>query len=103
MAALIVGQGRGPSGFAGIAPEAKVLPIRATHTGGRIDATRVISDVIRYATDHGAKVVNLSIAADADMDQCPAPVASAIADAIRHDVVIVAGAGDEGDGACLGG
>jgi membrane-anchored mycosin MYCP len=99
MAALIVGQGRGGSGFAGIAPEAKLLPIRTTHTAGAIDSPKVISEGIRYATDHGAKVINISVAVDADREtnECPAQVQNAIAWAIRHDVVIVAGAGDEGD------
>jgi type VII secretion-associated serine protease mycosin len=101
MAALIVGQGRGNSGFAGVAPEAKLLPVRVSHAKGATDAARTISDGIRYATDHGAKVINISVAADADqeIDECPALVKSAIADAIRHDVVIVAAAGDEGDAA----
>lgn len=101
MAALIVGQGRGNSGFAGVAPEARVLPVRVSHSTGTTDAAQVISEGIRYATDHGAKVINISVAADADQetDECPGLVKSAIANAIQRDVVIVAAAGDEGDAA----
>jgi membrane-anchored mycosin MYCP len=99
MTALIVGQGGGRTGFAGVAPEAKILPVRTTHTGGTINSPQVISDGIRFATDHGAKVVNISIGVDADqeVDLCPARVQSAIAYAIEHDVVIVAAAGDWGN------
>ncbi|WP_329243999.1 S8 family serine peptidase [Actinoallomurus sp. NBC_01490] len=101
MSALIVGQGGGRSGFAGVAPEAKLLPIRVSHSAGPIDSEQVFSAGIRYATDHGAKVINISLAADADqeIDECPTLVKRAIADAIQHDVVIVAAAGDEGDAA----
>lgn len=84
-----------------MAPEAKLLPIRVSHSAGPIDSEQVFSAGIRYATDHGAKVINISLAADADqeIDECPTLVKRAIADAIQHDVVIVAAAGDEGDAA----
>ncbi|MDN3359716.1 S8 family serine peptidase [Actinomadura sp. DC4] len=103
MSVVIAGRGGGTTGFAGIAPEAKILPIRTTHTGGVINSPQVIADGIRYAADHGAKVVNISLSVDAsrETDQCPAQVETAIAQAIQHDVVIVAAAGDEGDKANL--
>jgi type VII secretion-associated serine protease mycosin len=99
MSVLIAGRGRGTTGFVGIAPEAKILPIRTTHTGGVINSPQVISDGIRYATDHGAKVINVSLGVDADQEvnECPARVQQAIAHAIQHDVVIVAAAGNEGN------
>lgn len=99
MSVLIAGQGRGKTGFAGVAPEAKILPVRMTHTGGVINSPQVVSDGIRYAADHGAKVMNISVGVDADQETnlCPAQVQSAIVHAIQRDVVIVAAAGDEGN------
>jgi len=99
MSVMIAGRGGGTTGFVGIAPEAKILPIRTTHTGGVINSPQAISDGIQYATDHGAKVVNISLSVEADREpnECPAQVQNAVARAIQRDVVIVAAAGDEGD------
>jgi type VII secretion-associated serine protease mycosin len=99
MAALIAGQGGGRSGFVGLAPGAKILPVRLTHTGGYINSIDVYRDGIRFATDHGARVINLSLGTDGAgyPDACPEPVQQAVAYAIEHDVVVVAASGDEGD------
>lgn len=87
MATLIAGQG-GPSRFVGVAPAAEILPI-VVHRGEQTaDAAG-----IRYAVDRGAKVINLSQFTPAP---CPVDVQSAVAYAIEHDVVIVAGAGNTG-------
>ncbi|GGV26645.1 hypothetical protein GCM10010182_56760 [Actinomadura cremea] len=88
MAALIVGQGLGTR-MVGIAPQAKVLPVaRASGGSGRLDRE------IRYAVDHGAKVINMSFT----MPQayCPTGMQEEIAYAIKRDVVVVAGAGNDG-------
>jgi subtilisin family serine protease len=53
MAELVAAQGTG-SGMLGIAPDAKILPV-GTQTIGQIP------EGIRYAVDHGAKVVNVSV------------------------------------------
>ncbi|MUN34998.1 S8 family serine peptidase [Actinomadura litoris] len=87
MASLIAAQGTG-TGLVGVAPEAKILPI----VGQSTDA---YAKGIRYATDHGAKVVNLSQAVPG---ACPANLQESIAYALDKDVVIVAGAGNDGAG-----
>ncbi|MFL6055463.1 MAG: S8 family serine peptidase [Actinoallomurus sp.] len=90
MAELIAGQGE-EHGFVGVAPEAKILPIRVT------GVSPVEADAIRYAADHGAKVINIS---QATVDRrvggayCPYMLQDAIAYAVRKDVVVVAGAGN---------
>lgn len=93
MAEFIAGQGQ-DDGMVGVAPEAKILPIVAgRHLGN-------IPDGIRYAADHGAKVINISEAAsDAPIGGrlCPGIIRDAVAYAVRKDVVIVAGAGNDGD------
>ncbi|HZD68543.1 MAG TPA: S8 family serine peptidase [Actinomycetes bacterium] len=92
MAMLIAGQGKGRSGFLGVAPGARILPIATTNIGQ-------ISDGILYAVDHGAKVINLSvIGAAVDSGTCDATMQQAVSYAVEHDVVLVASAGNEGDG-----
>lgn len=47
-------------GIAGVAPEARIMPVRVLNTDGT-GSTRTVSDGIRWAVDHGARVVNLSL------------------------------------------
>lgn len=97
MAALIAAHGGGSSGFVGMAPGAKILPIRMTDSNRRFDYDQAMASAIRYAADNGAKVVNISLDAKGPSDgYCPAPVAQAIAYAVGRDVVIVVAAGDDG-------
>src|SRR5262249_30341290 len=86
MAALIAAQGTG-TGFVGVAPGAKILPI-VTDDGGSTIAG------IRYATDHGAKVISISQGAPSP---CVDELQEAIGYAVDHDVVVVASAGNDGD------
>ncbi|MEU5421309.1 type VII secretion-associated serine protease mycosin [Streptomyces sp. NPDC020667] len=59
MAALIAGTGA-DGGIQGLAPESKILPIKAV-PDQRVDAVdKMMSRAIRYAADHGAKVINYS-------------------------------------------
>ncbi|MEV5704634.1 S8 family serine peptidase [Actinoallomurus sp. NPDC052274] len=90
MAALIAGQG-GPARVVGVAPDAKIMPI----ISDGYSATDV--KAIRYAVDHGAQVINISQASpDLPGQTCPPDLQQAIADAVQKNVVIVAGAGNEG-------
>ncbi|WP_165975915.1 S8 family serine peptidase [Actinomadura rubrisoli] len=85
MAALIAGQGHG-TGMVGIAPRSRILPISA--------ALHNYDQTIRYAVDHGAKVINFSTSTSAS--RCPDDVQESIAYAVQHDVVVVAAAGNDG-------
>ncbi|GAA2155382.1 hypothetical protein GCM10009727_63250 [Actinomadura napierensis] len=93
MAALIAGQGGGTTDFTGLAPEAKIMPVRLLDRSEG-DWVTPISQGIKYAVDHGAKVVNMSIGQQAF--QCPEELQDSIGYAIQHDVVLVAPAGNEG-------
>jgi type VII secretion-associated serine protease mycosin len=86
MANLIAAQG-GNSGFVGVAPEVKILPVV-------VNSVNTTTDGIKYAVDHGAKVINISRAAPTG--QCPTDQQEAVAYAIKRDVVVVAGAGNDG-------
>ncbi|MBO2458525.1 S8 family serine peptidase [Actinomadura violacea] len=84
MAALITGQGSG-SGMVGIAPKSRILPV--------VSSTFGIAKDIRYAVDRGADVINMSEGIPAD--RCPIGIQSAVSYAVQHDVVLVAGAGND--------
>jgi type VII secretion-associated serine protease mycosin len=89
MAGLIAAHGdgdRNAEGALGIAPQATILPVRAGVDGGFASA---VAPGIRWATDHGAKVISLSVAGGPDQG-----LHEAVEDAIAHDVVVVAGVGN---------
>ncbi|RFU38333.1 serine protease [Actinomadura logoneensis] len=104
MASIIAGHGHGPAnseGVVGVAPEARVLSLRvvlerdepgyaAFNGDRRFEGT--IARGIRYAVDHGADVINLSLGRS-----YPVPAErDAIAYAISRGVVVVAAAGNGG-------
>ncbi|MFG2015143.1 S8 family serine peptidase [Actinomadura geliboluensis] len=102
MASIIAGHGHGPGGalgMIGVAPEARLLSVRvilerdepgfAEFTGAERFAG-TIADGIRYAVDHGADVINLSLG----RSYPTARERDAVAYAIRRNVVVVAAAGN---------
>jgi membrane-anchored mycosin MYCP len=102
----------GPSGFVGVAPEARVLTIRQSSAtvaaGGRADPGAgdvvTLARAVLHAVDLGATVVNISEAACLPVAVAPrvlAPLRAAIRAAVDRDVVVVAAAGNAGSGACV--
>ena len=87
MASLIAAQGTG-TGYVGVAPEAKVLSV----TSNQI----VWPKAIRFAVDHGAKVINIS-QGQAAVKGCNPELQNAVSYAVQRDAVVVASAGNEGD------
>jgi type VII secretion-associated serine protease mycosin len=97
MASVIAGHGHGPGaadGVMGLAPEAKILPIRANIEGGS-----GFADEIRYAVDHGASVINISMFIKDPRFKIGGPPddVEAISYALDHNVLIVAGVGNDGN------
>jgi type VII secretion-associated serine protease mycosin len=88
--------------FYGVAPAAHILSVRVQQqegTGGLSDAQRRkallnIADGIRYAVARHARVINVSIQVSASY---PA-LRSAVQFALRHNVVVVAAAGNDNPG-----
>ncbi|WP_427886039.1 type VII secretion-associated serine protease mycosin [Kribbella sp. GL6] len=82
-------------GFRGVAPGARILPIRVSErdaseqTGESVDAT-VFAGAIRYAADAGAAVINISLSMYSDLK----PVRDAVRYAQQHNALIVAAAGN---------
>ncbi|MGW8976593.1 S8 family peptidase [Streptomyces platensis] len=93
MASLIAGHGHGPGGgdgVKGLAPDAKILPVGIDL--GKA-ATTSYAKALRYAVDHGAKVVNMSF--EDYSDTSPAEQ-EAVDYARKHDVLVVASSGNTG-------
>ncbi len=105
MASIIAGHGRGgPNGMLGIAPGAHVLSVRVIRDDDAPDINQPttsntpISDGIRYAVDHGAQVISMSLGgSDAASNTDSTPEADAIRYALDHNVVVVAAAGNSAD------
>ncbi|SCK20854.1 type VII secretion-associated serine protease mycosin [Streptomyces sp. WMMB 322] len=92
MAAIIAGHGHGPrgaNGVMGLAPEAKILPIRAD--GGSVTA---LKEPIKYAVDHGATVINISRGGTAGK---ASDEGEAIAYALKNNVPVFASTGNSGE------
>jgi serine protease len=86
------------NGFAvtGLAYGASIMPVRVLDADGTGDAT-TIARGIRYAADHGAQVINLSLEFSLDVSPADIPdIISAIRYAHQHGVVVVAASGNEG-------
>ena len=49
-------------GVAGVAPDARILPVRALDAGGSEPQAGVVYDAVRWAADNGADVINMSLA-----------------------------------------
>ncbi|MEV4614034.1 S8 family serine peptidase [Kitasatospora sp. NPDC049258] len=97
MASLIAGHGHGPGGSAGVvglAPGVKILPVYKDDARG-YDA---VPDGIKWAVDHGAKVINISLGGK---DGASRALSQAVAYAAQKDVLIVAAAGNEGEARVL--
>lgn len=120
VAGLIAGHGHGAggaTGITGVAPRARILSIPVTleyddPLNSDAAITRrlpgAIAAGIRYAVDHGARVVALPLdpgtqgpGADGDPAAAGGSAAerAAVSYAVAHDVVLVAPAGDNGAGA----
>ncbi len=94
---LIAGRGTGPgAGMIGVAPEANLLSISVGFGSSAVDADGQIAKAVRWAVDHGAKVINMSLTRNT-LDW-PESWDDAFLYAMKHDVVIVAAAGNRGSG-----
>lgn len=93
VAAIVAAAADDGVGVAGMAPEARIMPLRVLDDHGAGWGSDVARALV-YAADHGAKVANVSMASDYSW-----PVADAVRYARSRGVVVVAAVGnDRGSG-----
>ncbi len=86
-------------GLTGLAYGATIMPVRVLDANGNGDASTIATG-IRYAVQHGAQVINLSIEFSPGTTSAQIPdVVSAITYAHDHNVVVVGAAGNDEDNA----
>ncbi|MET7396790.1 type VII secretion-associated serine protease mycosin [Dactylosporangium sp. NPDC005572] len=94
VAGIIAGLKLPNTGFYGVAPGAKILPIRVVEDDQKSHDTNlpnVIADAINFAVDNNASVINLSL-----VTQNTPQLAAAVARAVSRNVIVVAAAGNDG-------
>ncbi|WP_435831011.1 type VII secretion-associated serine protease mycosin [Polymorphospora rubra] len=90
VAALIAGRNDDSDGVAGLAPQAKILPVRVLDEENRYDDALIVARGVRWAVDNGAQVINLSLGGGS---ASPA-LEAAIDYAFARNVVVVACTGN---------
>jgi len=90
VAGLIAGSRDDAEGVVGLAPDAKILPVRVLDSSNQYKEPLVVAEAIVWAVDHGASVINLSLGSEASA----AALAEAIDYAFARDVVVVACVGN---------
>ncbi|MGC5017537.1 type VII secretion-associated serine protease mycosin [Micromonospora sp. DT47] len=90
VASLIAGRGDDKRGVVGLAPDARILPVRVLDDENRYDDAMIVAKGVRWAVDNGAGVINLSLGGSGDS---PA-LAAALDYAFARDVVVVACTGN---------
>ncbi|MBC6459246.1 S8 family serine peptidase [Actinomadura sp. HBU206391] len=110
MAGIIAGHGHGTgmtAGVMGVAPQAKVLSIRVTWENddplrtGSAEVSRsrdAVAKGIRYAVDHGANIINMSLGGGKLFYNGNPTEEDAIRYALSKGVVLIASAGNDGAG-----
>ncbi|MEV4558401.1 type VII secretion-associated serine protease mycosin [Kitasatospora sp. NPDC049285] len=79
------------TGLTGLAPDAKILPVRVAQ-GSQVSPSTLAQGIV-WAADHGARVINISIGSPS-----PDPLLrQAVTYALRKDIVLVASAGNQGE------
>ncbi|WUQ29496.1 type VII secretion-associated serine protease mycosin [Streptomyces sp. NBC_00239] len=95
IAALIAGTGKstGGDGSYGLAPEAKILPLRVSEGGAGEGLHQSTAEAIRFAADSDAKVLNISFGGIGASDTLDA----AVKYAVDKGKLIFAAVGNEGE------
>ncbi|MFJ7158036.1 type VII secretion-associated serine protease mycosin [Streptomyces sp. NPDC101118] len=87
------GKGHGGDGVYGLAPGAKILPLRVSQGGGGRGAGESYSEAIRFAADSDAKILNISMSGVDEGEQ----LRDAVKYALTKGKLIFAAVGNEGD------
>ncbi|MEU4352219.1 S8 family serine peptidase [Streptomyces sp. NPDC023838] len=96
MAVLIVGSGA-DGGIKGLAPDAKVLPVRSVVGEHDFAGTAITTKAIRYAAESDARIISISLGSDSPSEGEKQELASAVTYALGKGKLIFAAAGNNGD------
>jgi serine protease AprX len=102
MAGIIAGNDGAGGSFKGVAPGARLLNMRVATHDGAVDVTQVVAAidwVVQHRNDNGmnVRVINLSYGTDSVQDRRLDPLSFAVENAWRKGIVVVTGAGNDGD------
>ncbi|MEK7291991.1 MAG: S8 family serine peptidase, partial [Actinomycetota bacterium] len=78
-------------GISGVAPNARILPIRVFAEGSETSGSDDVALAIRFAVDAGVKVINLSIGSNTEDSR----ITAAVQYAVSKNVLVVAAAGNK--------
>ncbi len=100
-AGVDTGQSASCEGFAGMAPDARIISVKAADAHGATDVSQILAGidwVIQHAKDPGMniRVLNLSYGTDGVQDYVLDPLAFAVEAAWRQGIVVVVSAGNSG-------
>ncbi|MFH8984506.1 S8 family serine peptidase [Streptomyces varsoviensis] len=95
MASLIAGTGA-EGGVQGLAPEAKILPLKVKLHANSAVIDEMLSKAVRYAADHNARVINMSLGGEG-VPSYYSKVQAAVTYALKKDILIFAAVGNNGD------
>ena len=106
MAGIIGGNDGRPGGYRGVAPDSRILSVKVGDADGGVDVSQVIAAidwVVQHRTDHGMniRVLNLSYGTDSSQPFVIDPLAYAVERAWKAGIVVVAAAGNTGEGSGL--
>lgn len=92
VAGIIAARQNNAVGVSGLAPEARILPIKINVGGQNTFSSDKLANAIAYAVEQGSKIINLSLT----VDQQTQTVQDAIQSALDKGIVVVAAAGNNG-------
>jgi len=103
MAGILAGDGAASEGrYRGVAPAARVLPVKVAGWNGATDPSAVVGGlewVLAHRARYGIRVVNLSYGTDSSQSAAVDPLNHAVERLWRAGVVVVVSAGNGGSGA----
>jgi len=83
-------------GLTGLAYAARIMPVRVLDSAGEGEAS-TIAEGVRFAVNHGARIINMSLEFSSNVTASDIPeLVQALRYAYRHNVLVVAAAGNEG-------
>lgn len=97
LASVIGAKGNNGIGMTGIAWNVQLMSVKVLDASNSQENLEIIAKGIHYAVDNGAKIINASFAFAYTDDEMDRKVQAAIQYAENHDVLVVAGSGNDGE------